>query len=310
MHIVNAAVFLIQAVRADNFSLTIMLHFNCTFWACSNISVKFWGLLNCLTSFHPQSGRGVVDGFLLFEEWITSIVRKVFPKPPNRLFHHSPACTPVGWADSKSLRSSLRHTELVLNFLLSKPCCKLNQNTFIRGLKINPTEVGFYHTYLSETSGLGYGGSRTWPSEPDVKLWRISAACLDTRLSNQCHHLGELKLAHCHSSIWFSGNLNSHQWKWGWQHHKTGFELCWISRTKATFWWHFYLWLPFKRKHKPCSTYLRRGVGSFRHVFASGLAQVLAQELLQTFSFAPAENTIPGSWCSQLGQAAPAGHIA
>ena len=130
-------------------------------------------------------------------------------------------------------------------------------------------------------------GSRMWPSKPYVKLWRISAACPHTRLSNQCHHLGELKLARCHSSIQFSGNLNFHQWKWGWQHHKTGFELCWISRTKATFWWHFFLWLPSKYKHKTCSTCLRRGVGSFRHVFMSALVQGLSQELLQTFSLTP-----------------------
>lgn len=148
-----------QAIIADNFSLTPMLWFNCTFWACSSISVKFWGLLNCLTGFHPQSGgRGAIDLSLLLEEWITSVVRRVVLKPPDCLFHHSPACTPVGWADSKSLPSSLWHIELVLNFLLSKPCCKLNQNTFIRGMKINPTKAGFYHTDLSETSGLGYVG--------------------------------------------------------------------------------------------------------------------------------------------------------
>lgn len=85
-------------------------------------------------------------------------MRKAFLQPPNCLFQHSLACTPVGWADSRALCSSLWHIELVLNFLLSKPCCKLNQNTFIRGMKINPTEAGFYHVDLSETSRLGYVG--------------------------------------------------------------------------------------------------------------------------------------------------------
>lgn len=157
-------------------------------------------------------------------------------------------------------------------------------------MKINPTEAGFYHAGLSETRRLGYARFKDVAishQSQKLKLWRISAACPDMRLSNQRYHLGELKLACCHSSIWFSGNLNFHQWKWGWQHHKTGFELCWISRTKETFWWHFYLWLPSKCKCKPCSMYLRRRVGSFRHVFTAGLAQALAQELLQNFSLAP-----------------------
>lgn len=85
-------------------------------------------------------------------------MRKLVLNPPNRLFHHALGCTPVGWADSKSPCSSLLHIELVLNFLLSKPCCKTNQNTFIRGMKINPSEAGFYLTDLSETRRPGYVG--------------------------------------------------------------------------------------------------------------------------------------------------------
>lgn len=154
----KCCIFPVQTIIADKFSLTIMLHFYCTFWACSRISVRFWELLNCLTGFCPQSDRGIGDGSLLFEQWITSIERKVFLKPPVCLFHCLPSCTSFGWADSKSLHSSLQHTELVLNFLLSKPCCKLNQNTFIRGMKINPTEAGFYHVDLSEACRLGYVG--------------------------------------------------------------------------------------------------------------------------------------------------------
>lgn len=85
----------------------------------------------------------------------------------------------------------------------------------------------------------------------------------------------------------FLGSFDFHQWNWGWQHHKTLFELCWISRTKATFWWHFYLWSASKHKCKPCSTCLRRRVGSFRRVLTSGLALAPAQELLPTFSLPP-----------------------
>lgn len=156
-------------------------------------------------------------------------------------------------------------------------------------MKINPTEAGFYQADLSETSRLGYVGFKDVAISHESQTWSCgeSAACPDTRLSNQCHHLGGLKLARCISSIQFLGNLNFHQWKWGWQHHKTGFELCWISRTEATFWWHFYLWLPSKCKRQPCSTCLQREVGSFRHVFTSGWAQALAQELLRNFSLPP-----------------------
>lgn len=46
--------------------------------------------------------------------------------------------------------------------------------------------------------------------------------------------------------------------------------------------------------------YLRRGVGSFRHVFTVGLARALAQELLQNFSLAllrtPSWLAVAPSW--------------
>lgn len=34
----------------------------------------------------------------------------------------------------------------------------MNQNTFIRGMKINPSEAGFYHTDLLQTRSPGYVG--------------------------------------------------------------------------------------------------------------------------------------------------------
>lgn len=39
----------------------IVLDFTCPFWACSSISVKFLGILNCLIAFQPQLGRGTLN---------------------------------------------------------------------------------------------------------------------------------------------------------------------------------------------------------------------------------------------------------
>lgn len=66
--------------------------------------------------------------------------------------------------------------------------------------------------------------------------------------------------------------------------HKNCFELYWISRTKAILWWYFYLWLPFTSLANVC---LRGRVSSLGHIFTSGLAQLLAGELLPTFSLPP-----------------------
>lgn len=134
-------------------------------------------------------------------------------------------------------------------------------------------------------------GSRTWPSVAGATCEAVEDPCCMPRDQTQqpVPPAREPKLAHNHA-IQFWRKIHSHQWKRVWQHHKNSFEFCWISRTKETSWWHFYLWLPSKCKFKPCSTLLSRGVGSFRHAFTSGWAQALAWELLQTFSLPPLRN--------------------
>lgn len=75
--------------------------------------------------------------------------------------------------------------------------------------------------------------------------------------------------------------------------HKNCFELHWISRTKAIFWWYFYLWLPFKCLANAC---LRDDEFSWSslHIRVSTTSSWGAAP---TLFLASMENMIPVSWC-------------